>query len=168
MVALSGPQTPCCKHGVPLGHSLGVESFSSFFHHLPSSHPWVQVLTNRSLTFLFFCCMFLHTNIKINRHIVDIFKRILIQCRYSGYLVEFIFFMVSEYKKSTIKVLATMDQEKINYELIEALLEWIVYGDHEVSTVFRIIFFFFFFFCRPLCIQNNSVLFKFLLFLKGT
>ncbi|XP_022087605.1 putative ATP-dependent RNA helicase DHX57 [Acanthaster planci] len=37
----------------------------------------------------------------------------------------------SDYSKSTIKVLGTMDAEKINYDLIEELVSWIVFGDHE-------------------------------------
>ena len=28
-----------------------------------------------------------------------------------------------------------MDHDKINYELIENLLEWIVYGNHEVILI---------------------------------
>ncbi|XP_038072636.1 putative ATP-dependent RNA helicase DHX57 [Patiria miniata] len=36
-----------------------------------------------------------------------------------------------DYSKSTIKVLGTMDAEKINNDLIEELVSWIVFGDHE-------------------------------------
>ncbi|XP_043839844.1 putative ATP-dependent RNA helicase DHX57 isoform X2 [Dromiciops gliroides] len=35
------------------------------------------------------------------------------------------------YNKSVIKTMSVMDLEKVNLELIEALLEWIVYGKHS-------------------------------------
>ncbi|XP_072164238.1 LOW QUALITY PROTEIN: putative ATP-dependent RNA helicase DHX57 [Diadema setosum] len=37
----------------------------------------------------------------------------------------------SEYEMSTIKTLATIDPEKLNNDLIEELVKWIVDGDHE-------------------------------------
>ncbi|XP_071787163.1 putative ATP-dependent RNA helicase DHX57 [Asterias amurensis] len=37
----------------------------------------------------------------------------------------------SDYSKSTIKTLGTMDPDKINNDLIETLVSWIVFGDHE-------------------------------------
>lgn len=50
------------------------------------------------------------------------------------------------YSKQTYKNLYIMDQEKINFELIEKTLEWIVFGEHNytkigsilVSTIFII------------------------------
>ncbi|KAJ8686679.1 hypothetical protein QAD02_022473 [Eretmocerus hayati] len=39
----------------------------------------------------------------------------------------------SEYSKSTQKHLYVMDHEKINFELIENVIEWIVFGDHEYA-----------------------------------
>ena len=48
----------------------------------------------------------------------------------------------TDYKQSTIKNLSMMDHEKINNDLIEAVLEWIVDGQHQVllhccSSVWR-------------------------------
>ena len=40
---------------------------------------------------------------------------------------------ISDYSTSTIKVLGTIDPEKINNDLIEELISWIVFGDHEVQ-----------------------------------
>ncbi|XP_019623182.1 PREDICTED: putative ATP-dependent RNA helicase DHX57 isoform X1 [Branchiostoma belcheri] len=37
----------------------------------------------------------------------------------------------TDLRKSVVKTLATMDFEKINNDLMEALLEWIVLGDHQ-------------------------------------
>ncbi|XP_064621431.1 putative ATP-dependent RNA helicase DHX57 [Lineus longissimus] len=45
--------------------------------------------------------------------------------------IQDLFVRYSDYRKSTVKVLATMDFEKINYDLVELLLEWIAEGDHE-------------------------------------
>lgn len=42
-----------------------------------------------------------------------------IVCRYQGY------------NKQTHKNLYVMDHEKINFELIEVILEWIMFGDHD-------------------------------------
>ena len=39
-----------------------------------------------------------------------------------------------DYAKPTIKTLATIDQDKINNDLIEELVVWIVSGNHEVCT----------------------------------
>ena len=38
----------------------------------------------------------------------------------------------TDYSKSTITALGVMDHEKINYDLIVAVLEYIVVGEHEV------------------------------------
>ncbi|XP_046351215.2 putative ATP-dependent RNA helicase DHX57 [Haliotis rufescens] len=45
--------------------------------------------------------------------------------------VKQLFYRYSEYHKSTIKAMAIMDMEKINFDLIVAILEWIVGGKHE-------------------------------------
>lgn len=42
---------------------------------------------------------------------------------------------VSEYKKSTCKALSMMDLDKINYDLILELMEWIVDGEHQVRFI---------------------------------
>ena len=42
-------------------------------------------------------------------------------------------FFLAGYKKSTLKTLAMLDVEKICPDLIEALIEWIVQADHEVT-----------------------------------
>lgn len=47
---------------------------------------------------------------------------------------------VSEYKKSTCKALSMMDLDKINYDLILELLEWIVDGEHQVRFITKISF----------------------------
>ncbi|XP_035667918.1 putative ATP-dependent RNA helicase DHX57 [Branchiostoma floridae] len=41
------------------------------------------------------------------------------------------FYRYKDLHKSVVKTLATMDFEKINNDLMEALLEWIVMGDHQ-------------------------------------
>ena len=41
---------------------------------------------------------------------------------------------MTDYSKQTIRTLALMDLEKINYDLVLELLEWIVTGDHEVRN----------------------------------
>ena len=43
-------------------------------------------------------------------------------------------FDLTECSKGTIGTLALMDLEKINYDLVLELLEWIVTGDHEVRN----------------------------------
>ena len=45
----------------------------------------------------------------------------------------------ADYSKSTIFSLCAMDHNKINYDLIVALLEWIVGEEHEVINL-RIIY----------------------------
>ncbi|XP_061172560.1 putative ATP-dependent RNA helicase DHX57 [Saccostrea echinata] len=47
--------------------------------------------------------------------------------------VKQLMYRYSEYKKSTCKALSMMDLDKINYDLIVDLLEWIVDGDHQYS-----------------------------------
>lgn len=46
---------------------------------------------------------------------------------------------VAEYKKSTCKALSMMDLDKINYDLILELLEWIVDGDHQVRFITKVL-----------------------------
>ena len=41
---------------------------------------------------------------------------------------------VSDYKKLTCKTMSIMDLDKINFDLIVELLEWIVDGEHQVGT----------------------------------
>lgn len=38
------------------------------------------------------------------------------------------------YSNLTVKNLAMMDIDKINYELIEALMEWFLEADHQVRS----------------------------------
>lgn len=47
---------------------------------------------------------------------------------------------VAEYKKSTCKALSMMDLDKINYDLILELMEWIVDGEHQVRFITKILF----------------------------
>lgn len=47
---------------------------------------------------------------------------------------------VSEYKKSTCKALSMMDLDKINYDLILELMEWIVEGEHQVRFIAKVSF----------------------------
>lgn len=47
---------------------------------------------------------------------------------------------ISEYKKSTCKALSMMDLDKINYDLILELLEWIVDGEHQVRFMTKVSF----------------------------
>lgn len=47
---------------------------------------------------------------------------------------------LAEYKKSTCKALSMMDLDKINYDLILELLEWIVDGEHRVRFITKISF----------------------------
>ena len=42
--------------------------------------------------------------------------------------------LFADYSKSTISSLVAMDHEKINYDLLVAILEWIVAGEHEVRV----------------------------------
>lgn len=42
---------------------------------------------------------------------------------------------LAEYKKSTCKALSMMDLDKINYDLILELMEWIVDGEHQVRFI---------------------------------
>ena len=44
-----------------------------------------------------------------------------------------IFLFITDYGKSTILSLCTMDHNKINYDLVVAVLEWIVEEEHEVT-----------------------------------
>lgn len=46
---------------------------------------------------------------------------------------------VAEYMKSTCKALSMMDLDKINYDLILELLEWIVDGDHQVRFITKVL-----------------------------
>ncbi|XP_072032670.1 putative ATP-dependent RNA helicase DHX57 [Amphiura filiformis] len=46
-----------------------------------------------------------------------------------------------DYRKTTIKTLATMDQDKINNDLIEELVKWIVSGKHEYPSSGAILIF---------------------------
>jgi hypothetical protein len=41
--------------------------------------------------------------------------------------------LCAESSKRTVRTLAQLDMEKINFDLILALLKWIVGGDHEVK-----------------------------------
>lgn len=47
---------------------------------------------------------------------------------------------LAEYKKSTCKALSMMDLDKINYDLILELMEWIVDGEHQVRFITKISF----------------------------
>lgn len=56
------------------------------------------------------------------------------------------------YSKQTYKCLYTMDPKKINFELIENILEWIVFGEHDyprtgsiLVSIFHLFQFYFFF-----------------------
>lgn len=53
---------------------------------------------------------------------------------YGIFLKSRLCFVFSDYSKQTIRCLANMDYEKINFDLIVTLLEWIVAGNHQVSS----------------------------------
>lgn len=54
-------------------------------------------------------------------------------------IISQIIWHVAEYKKSTCKALSMMDLDKINYDLILELLEWIVDGDHQVRFITKVL-----------------------------
>ena len=43
-------------------------------------------------------------------------------------------FITVGYQKTTVKQLAILNHEKVNFDLIEQLIEWICTADHEVSS----------------------------------
>ena len=43
-------------------------------------------------------------------------------------------FLGTDAKKSVLKTIAAMDLDKINMDLVESLLEWIVDGDHNYPS----------------------------------
>lgn len=47
---------------------------------------------------------------------------------------------LAEYKKSTCKALSMMDLDKINYDQILELLEWIVDGEHQLRFMTKVSF----------------------------
>ena len=59
---------------------------------------------------------------------------------YPVFLIVNCCYLLLGYKKSTIKSMALMDFEKINMDLIETLIEFIVDGEHQVSIILIITF----------------------------
>ena len=55
------------------------------------------------------------------------------QIDFTVLLLKFQLNLFSDYRKSTIKAMAIMDHDKINIDLIESAIEWIVEGEHEVK-----------------------------------
>lgn len=45
--------------------------------------------------------------------------------------MNFVFAVNADTKKSVLKTIAAMDLDKINLDLVESLLEWIVDGKHD-------------------------------------